>query len=84
MDSEEDIDVAKIIQLHKQKVQEKWDYYKKFQSRDNIIKNLEYEIYKNCKHEWELDYSGCSPHDGPDRVCKICRLYRNDYLYTKR
>ena len=84
MDPEEDIDGAKIIQLHKQKVQEKWEYYKKFQSMDNIIKNLEYEIYKKCKHEWELDYSGSGPYDGPDRVCKICRLYRNDYLYTKR
>ena len=84
MEIDREMDVSEIIKLHKLKVQEKWEYYKKFQDMDNIIKDLEYEIYNKCKHEWELDYSASGPYDGPDRICKKCNLYKNNYIYTKR
>ena len=56
----------------------KWEYYQKFKNSDKIIKDLDKKIYKICVHDWEYDYSS---YDGPDKICKICNLYRNEYLY---
>ena len=57
----------------------KWEYYRKFNEMDKLIKETEKLIFKKCDHQWEFDYSA---YDRPDRICKICNLIKNPYIYS--
>jgi hypothetical protein len=69
-------ELEKYKQKRIQKYQEISDYLKMVEKNRQDIKNLEDIIYEICDHKWEYDYSGCGPHDGPDKVCSNCNLYR--------
>jgi len=73
--------VESLIEQRKNIELKKWQFYKNFQECDNDIKEIEKNLYVICKHDWENDYSSCGPSDRPDKVCKICNLIRNDYIY---
>ena len=52
------------------------NYLKMVEKSRQDIEHIEDIIYEMCDHNWEYDYSGSGPHDGPDKVCKECNLYR--------
>ena len=81
MEQTNDIDLEKLLELKNSKVNEKWNYFKMFKKMDEIIKELDFQIYKKCNHEWERDYSG-GPYDRAEQICKFCNLYRNHYIYN--
>ena len=70
-----------LIELKKNTEKTKWEHYNKFKELDEYIKHLDSIIFKQCGHEWVMDYSATSPYDGPDRICKKCNLYNNKYMY---
>ena len=65
-----------LIELRNKTVETKYEHYRIFNELNENIKIIERILYNKCNHEWELDFSGCGPHDRPDRICKICNLYR--------
>ena len=69
-----------LIQLRNLTEKTKWEHYNQFNKLTDQVKYLESIIYKKCGHEWEYDYSSSGPYDGPDKICKKCKLYRNDYM----
>jgi len=73
--------VESLIEQRKNIELKKWKFYKNFQECDNDIKEIEKNLYVTCNHDWESDYSSCGPSDRPDKVCTICNLIRNDYIY---
>ena len=60
----------------------KWHYYKLYENADKVIKKYENIIYQKCKHEWQCDYTASGMYDGPDKICKKCNLYQNNYMYN--
>jgi hypothetical protein len=76
-----DLSNKELIELRNKTEKIKWDHYNKFNKLTYQIKYLESVIFKKCDHEWELDYSASGPYDGPDKICKKCRLYNNNYMY---
>jgi MoaA/NifB/PqqE/SkfB family radical SAM enzyme len=70
-----------LIKLRNDTEKTKWEYYNKFNKLTNQTKYLESIIYKKCDHEWEYDYTASGPYDGPDKICKYCKLYNNRYMY---
>jgi Na+-transporting NADH:ubiquinone oxidoreductase subunit NqrC len=78
--SEEEINRSLELEKYKQKRIQKYqdvtNYLKMVEKSRQDIEHIEDIIYEMCDHNWEYDYSGCGPHDGPDKVCKECNLYR--------
>lgn len=70
------IKLEKYKQKRIQKYHEVTNYLKMVEKSRQDIENIEDIIYNICDHNWEYDYSGCGPHDGPDKVCRECNLYR--------
>ena len=70
------IELEKYKQKRIQKYHEVSNYLKMVEKSRHDIGHIEDIIYEICDHDWEYDYSGCGPHDGPDKVCKECNLYR--------
>ena len=69
--------LAKVEEL----TQEKWEHLQKYDELRKVIHDIEKIIYKKCNHKWELDYSAVGIYDGPDKVCKTCKLYCDPYTY---
>ena len=64
----------------KRKLEEsKWFYYNKFNEMNELIKETNKLIFKECNHDWERDYSA---YDRPEKICKICSLINNSYIYS--
>ena len=79
--SDVNLDLSKLtkedlIELRDKTVKTRYEHYKLYNELYHNIQHIEKVLYSKCKHEWELDYSGCGPHDGPDRYCKFCKLYK--------
>ena len=70
------LELEKYKQKRIQKYTEMSNYLKMVEKSRHDIEHIEDIIYEICDHNWEYDYSGCGPHDGPDKVCKDCNLYR--------
>jgi hypothetical protein len=70
------LELEKYKQQIIQKYHEVTNYLKMVEKSRQDIENIEDIIYELCDHNWEYDYAGCGPHDGPDKVCKDCNLYR--------
>ena len=65
-----------LIEFRDKTIKTKYEHYRIFNELNKTVKIIETVLYNKCKHEWELDFSGCGPHDGPDKICKICNLYK--------
>ena len=65
-----------LIELRDKTVKTRYEHYKLYNELYHNIQIIEKVLYSKCKHEWELDFSGCGPHDGPDKICKLCNLYK--------
>jgi len=65
-----------LIVLKDKTVKTRYNHYRLYNELYNDIQRIENVLYRKCDHEWELDYSGVGPYNGPDRICKICGLYQ--------
>ena len=65
-----------LIELRDKTVKTRYEHYKLYNELYHSIQIIEKVLYSKCNHEWELDYSGVGPYDGPERYCKICKLYQ--------
>jgi len=79
--SDDEIDLNKLsndelIALRKKTIHNRCEHYRLYNELYHEIQHIEKVLYNKCDHEWELDYSGAGPHDGPDRICKKCNLYQ--------
>jgi hypothetical protein len=87
MDKQIDLDGLsndQLIDLRNNTEKDKWKYYREFEKLGKHVQYLESIIFKKCVHVWEYDYTASGPYDGPDKICKKCKLYNNKYMYQVR
>ena len=74
-------DIMKLITKNDDMKHEIYTLSNKIKELRDTIKKNERIIYLGCTHTWIYDSSG-GPYDKIKYRCKICGLWRCDYMYS--